>query len=322
MQFAARGVVTVVALSQIPPTYPRSMSLSDPSAIVVDLDCRYSSNSSISATFADIAKYSPPVDFLKIDSTLRGNIPGIIAAAQEHFGPTCVCVATPWHGRTVAGQTTYVGRVPLRETEFSHDSAFDPPDAPIRNEVFLSQTNRFLEAQSFRDLQTHVEDYANDFLLSGSSGFCAAVAEKNFTWRASDIELPKPLDRKLLIIRGSQTELTHSQLAECEVRNAAFSVFEPATPIRSKDELRDFADNAADHVRKGGYQAMLIIGGATSRSFLESMGAETIKALGTAPPFIPCGEVGIGGRELTTFFKGGNSGGVTSIVEFLSWFAA
>jgi uncharacterized protein YgbK (DUF1537 family) len=99
------------------------------SAWAIDADCRHVSERQcaqrIRAAFGQLGWLGPCSPYLKLDSTLRGNVGAALEAAQDGQGRQGVVLAPafPERGRTVVDGVLLVDARPVAETEIAQDNA-------------------------------------------------------------------------------------------------------------------------------------------------------------------------------------------------------
>ena len=99
------------------------------SAWAIDADCRHSKPGGCAAriddAFGQLNRIPGGTPYLKLDSTLRGNVGAALEAAHDRWGRIAVVLAPafPERGRTVVGGVLLVDGRPVAETEIARDSA-------------------------------------------------------------------------------------------------------------------------------------------------------------------------------------------------------
>ena len=130
-QLATPERPALVSLGPLPSWQPPSV-LGDgkgASAWAIDADCRHVSTREcaerIRAAFGQLGWLGPGRRYLKLDSTLRGNVGAALEAAQDWEGRQGVVLAPafPERGRTVVGGALLVDGKPVAETEIATDGA-------------------------------------------------------------------------------------------------------------------------------------------------------------------------------------------------------
>jgi uncharacterized protein YgbK (DUF1537 family) len=119
------------------------------SAWAIDADCRHTEVGQCAVrvhdAFAQLSRLPGGMSYLKLDSTLRGNVGAALAAAQDREGNQGVVLAPafPERGRTVVAGVLLVGGKPVGETDIADDGA-----APQAMSEVASIVQRQWECQS------------------------------------------------------------------------------------------------------------------------------------------------------------------------------
>ena len=180
------------------------------------------------------------VVYKKLDSTLRGNVAGELAAAFRASGRerAVVAPAFPAAGRTTVGGTQLVHGVPVDETEMRNDprtpvrqahvptllaDAFSSVGTlgvedvanPERISVVLEENECVIvDAERDSDLEAlvlAVPDPAR-VLWTGSAGLALALGSVYPGPRAEDRDEPGALDRPVLVVVGSLSGVAREQV--------------------------------------------------------------------------------------------------------------
>jgi uncharacterized protein YgbK (DUF1537 family) len=126
-QLASARRPALVSLGPRPSWLPAEASTA--SAWAIDADCRHGPRDHCAAriddAFTQLNRISRGIDYLKLDSTLRGNVGAALEAARDCEGLRGIVLAPafPERGRTVVGGVLLVEGRPVAETEIAHDTA-------------------------------------------------------------------------------------------------------------------------------------------------------------------------------------------------------
>lgn len=143
VQFAKDGMATYVVEAS---RFQASQIPLDAQVLVVDAQTRHMEPTaaySVVRFFAEQGLRSRiPYLYIKVDSTLRGNIGAYLSAAIDARGGSARCVfapALPLLQRTTRNGRQYIGEKPLDETELMHDP-FTPVYSSYLPELLAKQT--------------------------------------------------------------------------------------------------------------------------------------------------------------------------------------
>lgn len=143
-QFAKDGMETyVVEASRFAPDEVPD----ETQVLVIDAQTRHISPGAAYAAVRSLSEEGTraqiPYLYIKVDSTLRGNIGAYLSAAIDARGGSARCVlapALPLLQRTTRNGRQYVGEKPLDETEIMHDP-FTPVSSSYLPELLAKQTD-------------------------------------------------------------------------------------------------------------------------------------------------------------------------------------
>ncbi|UCH36421.1 MAG: hypothetical protein JSV65_08725, partial [Armatimonadota bacterium] len=124
-QVASPERPSLVSLGPRPSWLPHNAA--DAAAFAIDADCRNVTPKDcairIADAFAQLARIPGCRRYLKLDSTLRGNVGAAIEAATEGAEAAILAPAFPARQRTVADGILLVNGTPVAETEVGRDGA-------------------------------------------------------------------------------------------------------------------------------------------------------------------------------------------------------
>ncbi len=204
---------------------------------------------SVTAVMRALAAVDRTIDYLKIDSTLRGPILATVAAVIRDTASAgaLICPALPSQGRTVVDGQVYVHGVPLQNTDLGRD-----PLAPaatsfgarlrthwgeaavasgtvkqLRPRVRQGAYVFFADAQTDSDLRRLMRFATRHRLLPvGSAGLAAAWAHAGARQPRIDTQalaLPRPL----VFVNGSPAARTRAQTAALIATDPRLTVLHP-----------------------------------------------------------------------------------------------
>ena len=285
-----------LVLHGVPVAWP-----SDAEVLSVDLDLRERSNAHAEAVTREAARHlcaaRPEADvLLKIDSTLRGPIAGMVAGALAGSGRTLAVLAPafPEQGRLFRDGRVYVNGVAgasLQEV------------LEIEHTAVLGAQHVVVDAESPTSLQTLARAWPHhpEWLLVGSGGLARQVAGG----------APQPNEKTLrrgggpiLVVAGSPTPQTQAQLerlrglatiivAGGETRVPKGQVIVLCTPPAAARDTGEAAGALADITQRLAAEftpgALVLTGGATARFVCERLGAHGVRLEGELQPGVPFG---------------------------------
>lgn len=292
--------------------------------------------------------FHPTIVFKKIDSTLRGNVGGEIAAAMEAFGcqSAVITPAFPQMGRIVRNGYLYVegdaswapidvaGRLCAQSLEGCvHVCGDAVADAIERGHPFIS-----VEARCDGDLHAlaaATSGFGRRVLYAGSAGLAAAVAGVRFGSRVQGtISKPGPLGSIFCI--GSDHPITVAQLAALaserpveyfsagSVRGSSLAaclrlghhgIVALLRNETSREEIRELLLCA------GRFAALLLSGGDTASLVCSALEAEAIELEGEIVTGLPWGRLRGGVLDgLLVATKSGGFGRPDALVAVADFF--
>ena len=261
--------------------------------------------------------------YLKVDSTLRGNVAAALQATLAHFPGRSVvfCPAYPSQGRTVENGLVLVNGEPLRARSTADESA-EPVGNGVISELLVSLGNRVIcyDARTEEDLRAiwaAVDAAQALVVVAGSAGLLAA----RYTRRAgAGLAGGRLAGRKWIIACGSMNPAAQDQLedspwtvlrhpatrAEVADRLAADGGVVLATPATRSEE--DVTSWLAATVQGVGATGLVVIGGETAASILAACGIRSLEPGGEVLPGVPCSWVNLRGATTPLITKAGGFG--------------
>ncbi|MFC2137132.1 four-carbon acid sugar kinase family protein [Bacteroidota bacterium] len=169
----------------------------------------------------ELLKINPQCIFKKLDSVLRGNIIGELAAQMKISNKSRVIIAAanPIFNRIIRDGIYYIDDIPLNKTCFATDCQF-----PIRSSNVLEIINKnndlplvnlkpddelpdsgyiIGDVCDFEDLDKWAGQIDNKTLLAGASGFFNAILEKQKLIVPNNHPKPLPFGKQSLFVLGS-----------------------------------------------------------------------------------------------------------------------
>jgi uncharacterized protein YgbK (DUF1537 family) len=233
--------------------------------------------------------------FVKIDSTLRGPIAGLVEGALDASGLSCALVAPafPEQGRHI------------RQGRLVVDGEAGPSLVEILGSLPARVVDSVVEAA--RCAVDHP-----DWLLVGSAGLARRLAPPPVP---ASITLAH--DLPVLVVAGSPTSITRAQLDRVP-ESAEVVVF--ATPPTDARDAGDAAAALAGAVAKWANRyvprAVVLTGGATAREVSHRLGATGLRLRGEVAPGIPVGTMEAGvWHGVTVVTKAGGFGGPETLLD-------
>ena len=278
--------------------------------VVIDTDSRdMSASDAFASTSAAITRHAPTELFIKIDSTLRGNIRATVEAALSAM-PTppdriVICPAFPQLGRTVTHGRVHVRGVPL--------------DGPDLFELFdglrIDGNVEIPEVHTEHDLAAAVGSRAQATLWVGSAGLARHVGA---SMARNDAAL-KPINNlaaehrrclRVVVIAGSQHPNTLEQIA----------ALNPSTNVAALHPLDPEFSARAERAAIGA-DGLVLTGGATARIVLDLLNVRSLDIRGEVEPGIAWSTARSDSGDITVVTKAGGFGDTLALqraVEFLS----
>jgi uncharacterized protein YgbK (DUF1537 family) len=335
VQFAKRGWGTYLLLhaANLDTCTPDSSD----SVIAVTTDCRALANAAAEERTADaltaLMKLGVNRVFLKIDSTMRGSVPGQVAGALAAWrarypaARAVVCPAYPRMGRTVESHRLLVYREPVERTPIGRD-----PVTPVTTSdmsILLPETPAIstIDAASDADLVAVAASISEDpsIIPVGSGGFAEALAA---AWidipvvdrgpSSADV-IPRWRSSRILLQVSSMNPVSQAQTARLRAAFPDVVVLLPPaqrgdSAVVADDLARAFAAKAAGEE----WDSFGLIGGDGARETLGRLGASGIRIIDSLLEGIPLGIV-IGGQAEGTpvFTKAGGFGDEDALVRIV-----
>ena len=330
VQFARRGLDTFLALD------PSSAASVHASVVAITTDCRALSNSAAEQRTAEALTglMNAGVDhlFLKIDSTMRGSVPGQVAGALAAWrtrwpdARAVVCPAYPRMGRTVESNRLLVNGEPVDRTVFGRDPVTPVPSSDMAALLPASSAVTSADASTDSDLMAIAASIAAagpSVIPVGSGGLADAVAmtwpgptSSNIGLRAADV-IPKRTDSRILLQVSSMNPVSHAQISRLAAAFPDVAVLiTPAERGDSADVARRIAAEFAAAVARERWDVFGLIGGDGARATLARLGASGVRIVDSLLEGIPLGVV-VGGEADGTavFTKAGGFGGDDALVR-------
>jgi D-threonate/D-erythronate kinase len=239
--------------------------------------------------------------FVKIDSTLRGPIAGLVRGALEATASAVAVIAPafPEQGRLLRhGRLVLHGQVGANAAELigmegsaligsSGTGSIEDLERAVEYARGRGIRHVIVDSQDRQDLAVVAEAWTrhDDWLLVGSAGLARHLATPG------PPVLP-PMDGPLLVVAGTPASATREQLRHLEGDPRVIAFTSAPTDQRDAGQaaaaLADaVAYWAADH-RPG---AVVLTGGATAREVCHRLDAHALRILGEIGPGIPVGSL-------------------------------
>ena len=289
--------------------------------------------------------------FIKVDSTMRGSVPGQIRGALDAWGAgafAVLCPAYPQHGRTVSNNIVAVNGVPVAETGTATDPVTPvttsklaelvpgsvhlpaPTSAATLAAALLAAaadgaTIIAVDAstqQHLTAIAAAVQLIGDRAVAIGSSGLATALSR---TW-LEEIPVPAvqpdPNSGEVLVVVSSLHTVSRAQLATLLASGfpAAHMVSTPTNKTESPEVVaRSLAGAVQQRLASGQFTAVVLVGGDGALAVLRQLGATAIHIHRELFDGVPLGAV-IGGTAdgLTVVTKSGGFGGPDALAEIVS----
>jgi uncharacterized protein YgbK (DUF1537 family) len=350
VQFAKRGWYTFLTLDvrhevRLQPETTVNADTTTPSLVVsgfsrtviaLTTDSRALSNDAAETRTADAVKALMNAGvvrlFLKIDSTMRGSVPGQVAGAITAWrtrypaAGAVVCPAYPAMGRTVESNRLFVHGQPVERTAFGRD-----PVSPVKTSDMAALLGALphvsvVDAATDADLMAvaaSISAVGPSIVAVGSGGLAGALAA---TWcepaasafAASDV-IPRQKNPRILLQVSSLNPVSHAQVvrlkAECP---DVVVLLAPAARGDSAVVVERLAREFVEQVARGPWDILGLIGGDGARATLTQLGASGIHIVDNLLEGVPVGFV-VGGHAdgKTVFTKAGGFGAEDALVRIV-----
>jgi uncharacterized protein YgbK (DUF1537 family) len=283
----------------------------DARVLAIDLDVRDRSDAAARHALLSAAHLGHAERvFVKIDSTLRGPLTGLIYGALDAFAREYAVVAPafPEQGRHLRDGRLYVHGEPgasLRDVFGATDATVIRASALSREGLSASRC-LIIDAETSSDLRSVAEAVAEhpDWLLVGSAGLARQLAPPH--QRAS-----APATRgDVLVVAGSPTVVTREQLQRLDgLRNVTLLTTPPTDERDAGEAAAALADTVLSWSERHAPGAVVLTGGATARAVSHRLGATSLRLLGELEPGVPIGQLQAGiWHGVTVVTKAGGFG--------------
>jgi uncharacterized protein YgbK (DUF1537 family) len=268
----------------------------------VDLDVRERSDADASRAMSHaintlVTRGVDPRIYVKIDSTLRGPIAGLVEGALGASGRSLAVVAPafPEQGRHIRH-----GRL-----------AVDGQVGPSLNDLLGSLPIRVVDSitEAARSAVEHPE-----WLVVGSAGLARQLAPPHQPPR-----LAVTGQGPVLIVAGSPTPITREQIEHVAALNGVEVLATPPTDTRDTGQAAaDLAQTVAEWAERHTVapRVVLLTGGATAREVSHRLGATSLRLRGEVEPGIPVGTLEDGlWHGVTVVTKAGGFGTPETLLD-------
>jgi uncharacterized protein YgbK (DUF1537 family) len=284
--------------------------LSDAEVIALDLNVReHLDNEAHLATEAAARRFSDNQIFLKIDSTLRGPIGGLISGALSgtHRRIAVIAPAFPEQGRLLHEGCLLIGgrrgpslpdllgmqRTALLGANFARSS--QAVERAVEHARMRGAQRVIVDSDAPECLDSVADAWQQhpEWLLVGSAGLARriAVAALNAT-----PDLPMGAG-PMLVVAGSPAAATRAQLER--LGRSANDIVILSTPPTDERDVGEAAHAVADAVATWAKtrrpRAVVLVGGATGRAVCDRLNVQGVRLIGEVSPGIPGGFL-IGGE--------------------------
>lgn len=267
--------------------------------------------------------------YLKIDSTMRGSVPGQIAGAiaawrtRHADARAVVCPAYPHMGRTVESGRLLVRGEPVHLTAIGRDPVSPVTTSDMIALVPASSGVTLADAATTEGLAALARTIAGEgpsVIPVGSGGLAGAMAE---VWgrgkEAGQARLKSSTARdRILILVTSLNPVSHAQAAKVLSQFPDVVVMMGPAQRTTASVADDLAARFADRAISEQWDVFGLVGGDGARAALRNLDAAGIHVLGSVSEGIPFGTIHGGRCDGTTVFtKAGGFGDEDALVKVI-----
>lgn len=323
---------------------PRSSGGERPVLYAINTDARHSAQHDAATLTSDAVRALADAGaerlYLKIDSTIRGSIPGQLLGAVGAWSTAAspasavICPAFPVQGRTVRQGEVLVAGIPVTETAAASD-----PITPVRSAVMtdtvpgsrrgtLSEIGRverlILDAETDADLDRiagAVETAPASTIAVGSGGLAGALARR-WSFEPSPSSTGHGRGTGVLVAVSSLHPVSQAQIAHLDGRlgdddmiiSTAHTSFTSAT-----DAATALAAQVTEALAQHRFAALVLVGGDGASAVLAHLRAESVVVDSQILPGCALGML-VGGEAdgLPIVTKSGGFGEPTTLSTLLS----
>jgi uncharacterized protein YgbK (DUF1537 family) len=284
--------------------------------------------------------------FVKVDSTMRGPVPGQVNGAMDGWGAThpttraVVAPAFPAQGRTVVGGVVLVDGTPVDETASGRDPFApvassrladllpgfhrlpSPHALPSTDALSSFPARTYADARTDRDLDelTHLIEQDPAVVAVGSAGLASALARR---WRhAARPAVPHAVVGGIVVAVTSLHPVSARQVSEltASTRPGVNIVTTPAAADRSPERVADgLARRVSALVQAQDVGALVVVGGDGVASVLRDLRATAVSIDDVLEAGCPTGTI-VGGvaHGVRIVSKSGGFGSPSALVDLVS----
>jgi uncharacterized protein YgbK (DUF1537 family) len=248
--------------------------------------------------------------FVKIDSTLRGPLSGLISGALDAFARerAVVAPAFPEQGRQLRNGRLFVHGEPgpslldtFRDAASSIVRVSALPGVGVHGARYL-----IVDAETSADLRGVAETAGEhpEWLVVGSAGLARQLAPLH---QRASVSASRG---DVLVVAGSPAAATREQLQRLDGLHNVTLLTTPPTDERDAGEAAAaVADSVANWSARHTPGAVVLTGGATARAVSHRLGATSLRLLGELEPGVPIGQFQDGAwHGVTVVTKAGGFG--------------
>jgi uncharacterized protein YgbK (DUF1537 family) len=278
---------------------------SDDDVVAVDLDLRERDDNEAQATTHAMARrVAAGRVFVKIDSTLRGPIAGLIEGALSgaHKEIAMIAPAFPEHGRLLhegcllidgrRGPSLHeilgMQRTALLGANFARSS--QEVERAVAHATMRGMRRLVVDTDAVDCLKSVADAWQShpEWLVVGSAGLARQMAGVPTIGAATPMALR---DGPLLIVAGSPAPATRAQLERLSQSQAKVVIMStsPTTERDAGEAAQSVAGAVATWSQTNRPGAVVLVGGATARAVCERLNAIGVRLVGELSPGVPCG---------------------------------
>lgn len=337
VQFAKRGADVFLSLQvRLKPDTTSSVGSGFSRTVTaVTTDCRALTNDAAEKLTCDaltaLMDAGAERVFLKIDSTMRGSVPGQVGGALAAWrtrhpdARAIVCPAYPAMGRTVRSNLLLVNGEPVERTAFGRDPVSPVTTSDMAGLLPGSPHITIADASTDADLTAIaalISAAGPSAIAVGSGGLAGALAA---TWcepppvaalTAREI-IPKRTTSRILLQVSSLNPVSHAQVARLKAAFPDVVVLLPPSDRRDPVAVAEsLAREFMVQIEREEWDILGLIGGDGARETLAQLGATGIRIVDSLIEGIPLGLVVGGDADGTPVFtKAGGFGAEDALVR-------
>lgn len=288
--------------------------------IVLNLDCRNESDE-IAQRRVEAARAAlgvRTIDFLKIDSTLRGTIRAMVETVLEPGRTTIIAPSVFEQGRHVENGYLLVEGKRLEDSDYMNDP-LSPPFIGRLEEILPNRVVSAPDMVGYDDMIRLISALPQDALVVGAASAARVMAEKIAGNVRGTPSIPQGMTA--LAVLGSKNEVSRAQARYLAARVAGGAVITiPAEMADARRVEQKLAEDARLAVSVHQPCLLVLVGGATALAVLKALGIGAVLVTGEAMPGMPLGAAMINGKKTWIISKAGGFGDASLLARLFDKF--